>query len=76
MRDVRKRTDQRGRCHRAEPLPADAPLRSRPEVILTPYLAFYSTESMERLQRLAEEGRRALAREPLRLLAPLLEGDA
>ena len=50
-----------------EPLPADAPLRSRREVILTPHVAFYSTESMDRLQRLAvEEARRALAGEPLR----------
>ena len=50
-----------------EPLPADAPLRSRPEVILTPHVAFYSAESMDRLQRLAvDEARRALAGEPLR----------
>ena len=50
-----------------EPLPPDAPLRARPEVILTPHVAFYSTESMDRLQRLAvDEGRRALAGEPLR----------
>jgi len=50
-----------------EPLPTDAPLRSRPEVILTPHVAFYSTESMDRLQRLAvDEARRALAGEPLR----------
>ncbi|MGO1835509.1 MAG: NAD(P)-dependent oxidoreductase, partial [Actinomycetaceae bacterium] len=29
-----------------EPLPADHPLRSRADVILTPHTAFYSTESM------------------------------
>ena len=33
--------------------PKDAPLRARPEVILTPHVAFYSVESMARLQRLA-----------------------
>lgn len=60
-----------------EPLPSDAPLRSRPEVILTPHVAFYSAESMERLQRLAvDEGRRALAGEPLRSPVPLPQGDA
>jgi len=59
-----------------EPLPRDAPLRSRPEVILTPHVAFYSTESMQRLQRLAvEEARRALAGEPLRSPVPLPVGD-
>jgi D-3-phosphoglycerate dehydrogenase / 2-oxoglutarate reductase len=60
-----------------EPLPADAPLRSRPEVILTPHVAFYSTESMQRLQQLAvDEARRALAGEPLRSPVPPPEGDA
>lgn len=60
-----------------EPLPPDAALRSRPEVILTPHVAFYSTESMDRLQRLAvDEGRRALAGEPLRSVVPLPQGDA
>jgi len=55
-----------------EPLPKDAPLRARPQVILTPHIAFYSAESMERLQRLAvDEGRRALAGEPLRCPVPL-----
>ena len=55
-----------------EPLPKDAPLRARPEVILTPHVAFYSVESMARLQRLAvDEGRRALAGEPLRCPVPL-----
>jgi D-3-phosphoglycerate dehydrogenase len=60
-----------------EPLPLDAPLRSRSEVILTPHVAFYSTESLERLQRLAvDEGRRALAGEPLRSRVLPTEGDA
>jgi D-3-phosphoglycerate dehydrogenase len=60
-----------------EPLAPDAPLRSRPEVILTPHVAFYSTESMQRLQRLAvDEARRALAGEPLRSPVPLPVGDA
>ncbi|MGC5615103.1 C-terminal binding protein [Georgenia sp. Z1491] len=55
-----------------EPLPTDHPLRSRPEVILTPHAAFYSTESMERLQVLAvDEARRALHGEPLRCPFPL-----
>ena len=36
-------------------------------MILTPHVAFYSTESMDRLQQLAvDEARRALAGEPLR----------
>lgn len=55
-----------------EPLPADHPLRSYPQVILTPHIAFYSTESMVRLQSLAvDEGRRALRGEPLRCPVPL-----
>lgn len=50
-----------------EPLAPDAPLRRRSQVILTPHAAFYSTESMQRLQRLAvDEGRRALTGQPLR----------
>lgn len=55
-----------------EPLPADHPLRSYPQVILTPHIAFYSNESMVRLQSLAvDEGRRALRGEPLRCPFPL-----
>jgi D-3-phosphoglycerate dehydrogenase / 2-oxoglutarate reductase len=55
-----------------EPLPADSTLRSHDNVILTPHVAFYSTESMARLQRLAvEEARRALRGEPLRSPVPL-----
>ncbi|SEE87579.1 C-terminal binding protein [Ruania alba] len=50
-----------------EPLPTDSPLRHRDDVILTPHVAFYSNESMIRLQELAvAEGRRALLGEGLR----------
>jgi D-3-phosphoglycerate dehydrogenase len=57
-----------------EPLPADSTLRTRDNVILTPHVAFYSAESMARLQRQAvEEGRRALRGEPLRSPVPLPE---
>ncbi|ONK11859.1 C-terminal binding protein [Streptomyces sp. MP131-18] len=50
-----------------EPLPADSPLRGLPNVLLTPHAAFYSTESLDALQRLAaDEAARALAGEPLR----------
>ena len=55
-----------------EPLPPDSTLRSRDNVILTPHVAFYSAESMERLQTLAvDEGRRVLRGEPLRSPVPL-----
>jgi D-3-phosphoglycerate dehydrogenase / 2-oxoglutarate reductase len=57
-----------------EPLPADSALRKRDDVVLTPHVAFYSTESMGRLQRLAvEEARRALRGEELRSPVPLPE---
>jgi D-3-phosphoglycerate dehydrogenase len=57
-----------------EPLPADSTLRTRDNVILTPHVAFYSTESMARLQSLAvDEGRRALRGEALRSPVPLPE---
>jgi D-3-phosphoglycerate dehydrogenase len=50
-----------------EPLPTDSTLRSRDNVILTPHVAFYSAESMKRLQTMAvDEGRRVLRGEPLR----------
>lgn len=48
-----------------EPLPADAPIRRAPHVILTPHAAFYSTTSLRALQQLAaEEIARALAGAP------------
>ena len=57
-----------------EPLPDDSTLRTRDNVILTPHVAFYSTESMARLQSLAvEEARRALRGESLRSPVPLPE---
>lgn len=50
-----------------EPLPANSPLRTMPNVLLTPHAAFYDEASLDRLQRLAsEEAGRALRGEPLR----------
>lgn len=50
-----------------EPLPVSSRLRSLPEVLLTPHVAFFSDDSLQALQRLAsEEAGRALAGEPLR----------
>ncbi|MEO3756394.1 C-terminal binding protein [Streptomyces sp. B6B3] len=50
-----------------EPLPADSELRTLPNVQLTPHAAFYSEQSVRRLQELAaDEARRALLGEPLR----------
>lgn len=50
-----------------EPLPASSRLRSLPQVLLTPHVAFHSTDSVAALQRLAaEEAARALTGEPLR----------
>ena len=50
-----------------EPLPADSPLRSQSNVILTPHAAFFSDTSLAALQRLAaEEADRALSGQPLR----------
>jgi D-3-phosphoglycerate dehydrogenase len=37
--------------HEQEPLPADHPLRSMPNVIITPHAAFYSEESVEEVRR-------------------------
>ncbi|MFW6693263.1 C-terminal binding protein [Streptomyces sp. MAR4 CNX-425] len=55
-----------------EPLPAASELRSLPNVVLTPHAAFYSEQSVERLQQLAaDEARRALLGEPLRSPVPL-----
>lgn len=51
----------------AEPLPAESPLRTAPNVMLSPHAAFYSDASVDALQRLAaEEALRALRGEPLR----------
>ena len=45
-----------------EPLAADSPLRGRPDVLLTPHMAFYSEESLVDLQRsAADEVARVLA---------------
>lgn len=50
-----------------EPLMQDSPLRTAPNILLTPHAAFYSDASVRRLQRLAaEEGLRALRGEDLR----------
>jgi D-3-phosphoglycerate dehydrogenase / 2-oxoglutarate reductase len=50
-----------------EPLAAESPLRDCPTVLFTPHAAFYSTQSLQNLQRLAtEEAARALRSEPLR----------
>ncbi len=51
----------------SEPLPADHPLRSAPNVILQPHAAWYSEESVLELQRsAAEEVARVLRGEPMR----------
>lgn len=50
-----------------EPLAADSRLRSLAQVILTPHAAFYSADSLAKLQQLAaEEAARALAGQELR----------
>lgn len=50
-----------------EPLPEESPLRSAPNLLLTPHAAFYSDDSLARLQRsAADELDRALAGRPLR----------
>ncbi|WP_426561286.1 C-terminal binding protein [Angustibacter sp. McL0619] len=50
-----------------EPLNADSPLRGLPNVILTPHVAFYSEQSLVKLQRLAaDELGRALDGRPLK----------
>ena len=54
-----------------EPLPDDSPLRTAPNVILTPHAAWYSDDSIGRLQDLvAEDIARALRGEPLRRPVP------
>ena len=50
-----------------EPLPDGHPLRTHPNAIVTPHIAFYSEEAQLELQRRAAyEVRRALAGEPPR----------
>jgi D-3-phosphoglycerate dehydrogenase len=47
-----------------EPLPADHPLRTHPQAIVTPHMSFYSEEAQAELQRRAvEEVVRALTGE-------------
>lgn len=51
----------------AEPLPAESPLRTAPNLLLTPHSAWYSDAAMDRLQSLAaDEIDRALSGRPLR----------
>jgi len=62
-----------------EPLPADHPLRSAPNLLLTPHVAWFSVEARRELQtKAAEEVARALRGsrsgtppDPSRHLAPL-----
>lgn len=50
-----------------EPLPVDSPLRAAPHVLMSPHAAFFSSASVEALQRLAsEEALRGLRGETLR----------
>lgn len=52
-----------------EPLAADSPLRTTPNVLFSPHAAFYSESSLDNLQRLAaEEAVRAALGQPLRCL--------
>ncbi|MBY8826411.1 C-terminal binding protein [Sphingomonas colocasiae] len=54
-----------------EPLPLDSPLRTCPNLILTPHAAWYSISAIERLQGLAaDEVRRHLTGAPMRRPAP------
>ncbi len=55
-----------------EPLPAGDPLRSAPNLILTPHAAWCAKRPMRRLRELAaEEAARAIRGEPLRCPVPL-----
>jgi D-3-phosphoglycerate dehydrogenase len=55
-----------------EPLPKDSPLRSLPNVLLTPHAAWYSAQAAERVQILAaDEVGRHLSGQPARCPAPL-----
>jgi len=59
----------------AEPLPADSPLRSAPNCLLTPHAAWYSEAAIGRLQGLvAEDLARALRGEPPRKPVPQDQG--
>jgi D-3-phosphoglycerate dehydrogenase len=50
-----------------EPLPEESPLRTAPNLMLTPHAAWYSDAAMDRLQSLAaDEIDRALSGRPLR----------
>jgi D-3-phosphoglycerate dehydrogenase / 2-oxoglutarate reductase len=54
-----------------EPLPADSPLRSAPNLTLTPHAAWYSDVAVTRLQTLvADEITRALTGQPVRRPIP------
>ena len=51
----------------SEPLTADSPLTRHPRILLSPHAAFYSDQSLEKLERLAaEEVHRHLTGQPLR----------
>jgi D-3-phosphoglycerate dehydrogenase len=55
-----------------EPLPPESPLRTAPNVILTPHAAWYSARSAERVQSLAaHEVDRHLSGKPARCPAPI-----
>ena len=55
-----------------EPLPADNPLRSAPNLVLTPHAAWYSEVAIHRLQRLvAQDIARALRGEVPRKPVPM-----
>jgi D-3-phosphoglycerate dehydrogenase / 2-oxoglutarate reductase len=59
----------------AEPLPAESPLRSAPNCLLSPHAAWYSEAAIGRLQGLvADDLARALRGEPPRKPVPELEG--
>lgn len=57
-----------------EPLPADHPLRSAPNLVVTPHVAFYSEESVADLERLAAENVAAVltGRRPHSVLNPMV----
>ena len=56
-----------------EPLPISSPLRTAPNLILTPHAAWYSDRAMDRLQQLAcDEVDRGLSGRPARCPVPVL----